>query len=120
MARLLPPLDSPFDFEAIPVQFRGRDPEEDEPLDLTKEAEVQLKVLPKEPRVFLDLASYAINELREELAEIKEAALKPAQMIQQGASLVSRIAESSLVSRIIYGCIVAGVTILILRSCGKN
>jgi hypothetical protein len=119
LVRLLPPLDSTFDFEDLPVQFRGRDLEEDEPLDLTKEAEVQLKVLPKEPRVFLDLASYAINELREELAEIKEAALQPAQLIQQGSSLVSRIVESSLVSRIVYGCLVVGVTILIMRSCGK-
>lgn len=69
---MLPSLQDMFDFDAIPIQFRGEDPYGCEPVNLAVEAERQLKQLPKEARVFLDLASFAIHGLHQEIKEAHE------------------------------------------------
>jgi hypothetical protein len=64
---MLPPLLDMFDYDAIPIQFRGQEPDSDEPINLAVEAERQLKQVSKETRVILDLASFAINGLHQEI-----------------------------------------------------
>lgn len=74
MVDMLPPLLDMFDYDAIPIQFRGQDPDTDEPINLAVEAERQLKQVSKETRVILDLASFAINGLHQEIKNSRETA----------------------------------------------
>lgn len=83
---IIPSLNCMFDYDAIPIQFRGQDSDADEPMNLAVEAERQLKQISKETRIMLDLASFAISRIRQDIKETRETSAQRGSTNSRGGS----------------------------------